>query len=99
MIYIVLAVVAVILLVFFNPSANNIRKLNKLIYDDPALRVYILMVEGWDYSYFDNGGLKIIMPPGQCIKEIFFTYKGKRPTNEDIEHLYKELTRIKGRKY
>ena len=93
MIYIILAVVVVILLVFFNPTAKRIRKINELIDKDRSVCDVIEALEGWQILPVDTGGLKIVLTTSHILNELYITYKGKRPTNEDIEYLYKELTR------
>lgn len=102
MIYIVLAVVAVILLVFFNPTARKIRKINELIDKDRSICIFIMTYVGWNVTPIEGfcstpetWGLKIILSDCQNskLKEMYITYNSKRPTNEEIDYLYNELTK------
>lgn len=95
MIYIVLAVVAVILLVFFNPTANRIRKINKLINKDRSVCDFIIELEGWDVTPIApiGMGLRMVITNSQLIKELYITYKDRYPANDEIKYLYKELTK------
>lgn len=95
MVYVILAVAVVILLFLFNPTANRIRKINKLINKDRSVCDFIIELKGWDVTPIApiGMGLRMVITNSQLIKELYITYKDRYPTNEEIKYLYNELTK------
>lgn len=87
------AIVIVVLLLFFNTNANRIRKINNIINKDRSVCDFIISLDGWNVSTTETGGLRIIITPiGMPRYSLYITYKGERPSNDNIRELHYKLT-------
>lgn len=78
----------------FNPAARRIRKIQSLLNKDRTICDFINSLDGWQIDNINKDGLCIaINPEYMPLYYLYITYRGKRPTNEEIKILHHEMTK------
>lgn len=87
------AMIVVLLLFFFNPKANRIRKINSIINKDRSVCDFIASLDGWNIDAFAVQGLRmVITPKGFPVYYLYITYNEKNPSDDKVWELYHSLT-------
>ena len=92
---IVFLVVVILLYVSFNPDTRRIRKIQSLLNKDRSVCDFIDMLDDWEITpnLSSENGLRILINPVTMpVYPLYITYKGRRPTNNEIKILYDKLT-------
>lgn len=79
----------------FNPDAQRIRKIQSLLNKDRTICDFINTLDGWkiEPNLSSDRGLRIMINPVVMpMYALYITYKGRRPTNDEIKILYNKLT-------
>ena len=77
----------------FNPAAVRIRKIQSLLNKDRTVCDVINSFDGWSIDSLNSDGLKILIDPVVMpIYALYITYKGRRPTIDDLKDLHYRLT-------
>ena len=93
-------VVVGIIYTLWSPTAKRIRKIQALINKDRTVCDFINSLDGWSIGNIGESGLRIMVAPSiMPMYALYITYKGKRPSNNEIKELYYELTNIKSDVY
>lgn len=80
-------------ILFFNPAAVRIRKIQSLLNKDRTICDVINSIDGWSIDNLTTDGLRILIDPVVMpIYALYITYKGKSPTSYEIKDLYHRLT-------
>lgn len=90
MTWIIIAALVLGFLIWFssNPDAKRIRKIQSLLNKDRTICDFINTLDGWkiEPNLSSDRGLRIMINPvSMPMYALYITYKGRRPTNEEIK--------------
>lgn len=86
-------VLALIIWIAYNPDATRIRTIQTLLNKDRSICDFINMLDGWRIDPMSKHGLRILIDPVVMpMYSLYITYKGDRPTSDEIKLLYDKLT-------
>ena len=93
-VFIIIIVIVVIIWLHFNPYANRVRKIQKLLNFDRTVTDAINMLPNWEVSPFDKKGVRIAIVPQFIVAPyyLYITYKGDMPSGKELKMLIEELT-------
>lgn len=92
MIWIIISVLVLALIIWslYNPDTKRIRKIQSLLNKDRTICDFINMLDGWriEPNLSSNQGLRIMINPiVMPMYSLYITYRGHRPTNDEIKIL------------
>lgn len=88
----------IVALLIWNPTSRRIRRINSILNKDRSVCDFINDLDGWRIEPKANDpahgdGLRVIITPmGLPMYELYITYHGERPTNDQIKELYTKMT-------
>lgn len=95
MIWIIISVLVLAFIIWglYDPDTKRIREIQTLLNKDRSICDFINMLDGWIIDPLSKQGLRIVIDPVVMpMYSLYITYKGDRPTSDEIKFLYNKLT-------